>query len=137
MTVVGGETFGYPQRACAEWSREVPWSKFNRTQSLDVPDVKEFVRHSAECFVVNAGFSECSGLDDLRRGEMFHAVARVIVGGVVNQKGIFRKLRRPPHRHLRAHDLLDVAHERRALAAFWSKRMDHDVILLTVNFESI
>ena len=42
-----------------------------------------------------------------------------------------------PHRDLRAHDLFDVFYEARALAAFGAKRVDHDVILLAVDFKRV
>src|SRR5688572_1713874 len=61
----------------------------------------------------------------------------MIVGGEVKEKRVVSKLRRPPHRNLGAHDLFDVAHECRALAAFRSKRVDYDVILLAVDCESV
>src|ERR1043165_4070636 len=68
---------------------------------------------------------------------MFHAVSGMIVGGKVNQKSVLFKFRSAPHCHLCAHDLLDVFHEGSTLPAFRTKRMDHNVILLPVNFEAL
>ena len=68
---------------------------------------------------------------------MLHAVAGTIVGGEVDEERIFFKLRRSPHRDFGAHDLLDVFDECRASPSFWSKRVDHDVILFPVNFEVV
>src|ERR1044072_1217289 len=55
----------------------------------------------------------------------------------MQEKCILFELRWSPHCDFRSHDLLDVFHERRALSAFRAKRVDHDVILLSVNIESI
>ena len=66
---------------------------------------------------------------------MFHSVARVIVGREVNQECVLFKLGRAPHRHFCPYDLFDVFDECGALTAFWSKRVDHDVILLAVDLE--
>src|SRR5690242_10733101 len=137
MAVVVREAFRDPETARGEWTREVPRSKFFWTQSLDVPNVKEFMGHCAECALIRTGIPERAGLDDLSRGEMFHAVAGVIVGGEVNQKRVLLKLRRAPHCHLCAHDLLDVLHERRPLAAFGTERVDHHMKLLAVDYEIV
>src|SRR5690349_1794657 len=135
MSVVVRESLGDPQPARAHGTRKVPWSKFKRSQTLHVPDVKELVRDRIERVFVNAGFAKCARFDDLRRREMFHAVAGMIVSREMNQKRVLRKLRWSPQRNLRTHDLLDVAHELRALAAFRSKGMNDDVKLLAVDVE--
>jgi len=137
MAVIVREAFGDPEPARGEWSREVPWAKLKRAQSLDVPDVKEFVRDGAECSFVNTWLTKRAGLDDLSRSEMLHAVAGMIVGSEVDHKRVLFKLRRSPHGDFGPHDLLDVFHERGAAAAFWSKRVDHDVILFAVYCEVV
>src|ERR1041384_3637287 len=81
MPVVVRKALGDPEAARREWTREVPWSKFLWTKSLDVPHMKEFMGHSAERALVRTGITERAGLNDLSRGEMFHAVAGMIVGG--------------------------------------------------------
>ena len=48
-----------------ERTREVPWSKFQRTKSLHVPDVKELMRDGAERVFINTWIAERAGLDDL------------------------------------------------------------------------
>src|SRR5215203_5504583 len=68
---------------------------------------------------------------------MFHAVSGTIVGGKVTQEGVFFKFRSAPHRHLCAHDFLDVFHEGSTPSPFLTKRMDHNVILLAVNFKVV
>src|SRR6185369_17191612 len=99
------------QTARAQGSREVPWSKLFGTEAFDVPNVKELVRDGAECSFVDTGFAERAGFDDLRGREMFHAVAGMIVGGVVDQERVLAEFRRAPHRNLGAHDTLDVFDE--------------------------
>ncbi len=68
---------------------------------------------------------------------MFHSISGMIVGGKMKQERVLVKLGRAPHRHLRAHDLLDVLHERGPLAAFITKRVYDDVILLAVDYEVV
>src|ERR1044072_9832948 len=68
---------------------------------------------------------------------MLHSVARTIVGCEVQQKCVILKLWWSPHRDFRSHDLLHVFHERGTLAAFRAERVDHDVVPLSVNLESI
>src|SRR5688572_20185992 len=75
VAVVVCETFGDPESSRIEWPREIPWSKFFRTESLDVPDVKELVGDSTERFFVNAGLAERARFDDLRRSQVFHSIA--------------------------------------------------------------
>src|ERR1044072_8151248 len=93
--------------------------------------------HCAERAFVRSGISERARLDDLGRGGMLHAVAGMIVGGKVNEKRVLLKLRRAPHRYLRAHDLLDVLHKRGPFATFRTERVDDDVILLAVDVEIV
>ena len=137
MAVIVREAFGDPEPARGEWSREVPWAKLKRAQSLDVPDVKEFVRDGAECSFVNTWLTKRAGLDDLSRSEMLHAVAGMIVGSEVDQKRVLFKLRRSPHRDFRTHDLFDIFHECSTASAFWPKRVDHHVILFAVDCEVV
>src|SRR4029079_9588914 len=68
---------------------------------------------------------------------MFHSISGTIVGGEMQEERVLLKLRRSPHRYLRAHDPLDVLHERRTFAAFVTERMYDDVILLAVDFEIV
>src|SRR5215216_8118080 len=99
--------------------------------------MKELMRYSAQRAFINTWFSKRARLDDLSRRQMFHAVAGMILGGKVQQERVLFKLRRTPHGHFRAHDLLDISHERRSLSSFRTKRVDDDVILLAVNFKRI
>src|SRR5215510_6303582 len=68
---------------------------------------------------------------------MFHSITGTIVSGKMKQERILIKLRRAPHRHLGAHDLLDVLHERRTFATFVTERMNDYVILLAVDDEVV
>src|SRR5262249_11999283 len=83
MSVIIREPFSYPQTTCVGRPGKVPWSKFQWSQSLYIPDVKEFVCDSVESSVINTGLAECARLDDLSRGQMLHAVSRTLVGGIV------------------------------------------------------
>src|SRR5262249_36322985 len=128
MAVVVGESFGDPKAMRVCGLREIPWAKFEGTQPLHVPDVKELVCDCAQRVVVNSGLAEGAGLDDLGGREMLHAIARVIVSREMDQKRVFRELRRSPQRDLRAHDLFDVLDQRGPFPSFRPKRMNHDVI---------
>src|SRR5215213_2533937 len=68
---------------------------------------------------------------------MLHSISGTIVGGEMKQERVLLKLRRPPHRHLSAHDLLDILHECGPLAAFVTEGMYDDMILLAVNHKII
>src|SRR5437660_1110465 len=60
-----------------------------------------------------------------------------IVGGKMNQKSIGVEFRRTPHRSLGTHNLLDIADQRRTLAALVSQGMHHYVELLAVHLEIV
>src|SRR6185295_17359003 len=66
-----------------------------------------------------------------------HTISGTIVGGEMKKERVLLKLRRSPHRYFRAHDLLDVLHERGPLTAFVTERMHDDVILLAINVEIV
>src|SRR5262245_11088837 len=61
----------------------------------------------------------------------------MIVGSEMKQEGVLVKLRWTPHRGFGRDDLLDVLHQRRALSTFWPQRVDHHVVLLSTDGETI
>src|SRR6266850_4798200 len=68
---------------------------------------------------------------------MFHAVARMIVGSKVDQKGVGLKIRRSPHCGFSSDNFLNATDQSRPFATFIAKRMDHDSVSFTVNLKFI
>src|SRR5690242_9865098 len=65
VSVVIRESLGDPKTTRVGRSREIPWSKSLRAQSLHVPDVKELVRDGVQRVLVHAGIGERARFDDL------------------------------------------------------------------------
>src|ERR1051325_767235 len=97
MTVVVCQTLGNPKPARSQRASEGPWPKLQRPQTFDIPDVKNFMRDGVERAGVHTFLAERPGLDYLRRSQMLHAVAGVIVGGEVYKEGVGIKFGRTPH----------------------------------------
>ena len=107
-----------------------------RAQSLDVPHVKKLVRDGAESSLVNAWITKRAGLNDLSRSQMLHAVAGTIVGRVVDQN-VYSSNSGGPHIATWARTIFSMSLTSGASSTFWSKRVDHDVILFPINFEVV
>src|SRR5712671_1133261 len=122
MSVIIREALGNPKPPSIRRTGEIPWSKFDWTQSFHIPYVEEFMRDRIKRVAVNAGLTQRARLDNLCGCQMLHAIAGVIVGGEVEQKSIGVELRRPPHRGFRSHNFFNITDEGRALAAFVAKR---------------
>jgi hypothetical protein len=137
MAEIVGEAFRHPQTARTHRLREIPGAQFERTQSFHVPNMEELMRDCTQGVVVHTGICERATLDDLGGGQVFHAIAGMIVGGKVNQKGVLLKFRSSPQRRFRSHNLFDVPHQTGTLAAFLTKRVDHHVIFLAVDHEIV
>src|SRR5206468_1196672 len=114
MSVIIRETLGNPKPSCIRRASEIPWSKFNRTKSFYIPNVKKLMRDSIQRLAIHARFAKRAGLNDLRGSQMLHAISRVIVGRKMKQEGVRVKLGRTPHRSFRAHDLFNVTDQGRA-----------------------
>ena len=121
MAVVIRYSLCDPKAARAYWTREVPWTQLQWTKSFDIPNVEKLVGHGIKRVSKNSLFAQRSWFDNLRRGQMLHAIARGVIGGEVDQEGVRIKFRRTPHGSLGSHDLFDVANERRPLSTFIAK----------------
>src|SRR5215813_11724414 len=79
MAVIVGEAFRHPESASVCRFREVPRTKFKRTQSFHVPNVEELVRDCTERIVVYSRICERAAFNNLGRGQMFHTITGAIV----------------------------------------------------------
>ena len=85
------------------------------------------MRGRREQIFIRARLAQSAPLNDLRRGQMLHAVAAIIRAGV-DQKRVIGKLRRAPHPRLCADDLFEVAHKLFTSARFAAEGVQDDVI---------
>ena len=120
MSVIVGDAFSDPQTSGVGGPCEIPGTKLNRPQALDIPYVKELMSDSIERLFVHPGISERAGLDDLRGREMLHSVIRVTIVREVNQKTIRIEFWRPPHRGFGAHNFFNITHQGGSLAGLAS-----------------
>ena len=121
MSVVIRDPFGDPKSARVRRPRKVPRPQLDRPQALHVPHVKEFVRRSFQGLLVSRRVRQLTRLNNLCGSDVFHSIARVAIVREMDQESVRIKLRRSPHRRLSAHNLFQVAHQRRPFAGFFSE----------------
>ena len=83
--------------------------------------MKEFVRHRIQRLFVHARIGQRARLDNLRRGQVLHAITRVTIIRKMNQKGVSVEFGRSPHRRFRPDDLLNITKQGGPLTAFVSQ----------------
>src|SRR5262245_14222907 len=99
--------------------------------------MEELVRDSRQGIVIGVPVTQNAGLNDLRRRQMLHSIARPVIAGEMDHERVVVEFRSSPQARFSPDNLLDISNEGWPAAPFIAARMNDDVVCLPFNLEIV